>query len=92
MSDRAETLATNFERANAEVVSFVELLSDTPWRTWCEPEGRTVGVVVYHIAAGYVIIGNMIHALANGLPLDGPDRRRELQRSPSGGACELHHR
>ena len=69
MSERAETLATSFERANAQVVSFVELLSDRQWRTWCEQEGRTVAVVVYHIAAGYLLIGNIIHALANGLPL-----------------------
>jgi hypothetical protein len=69
MSERAETLATSFERANAQVLSFVELLSDRQWQTWCEQEGRTVGVVVYHIAAGYLLIGNMIHALAKGFPL-----------------------
>jgi hypothetical protein len=69
MSERADALAGSFDRANAQVVSFVELLSNRQWRTWCEQEGRTVGVVVYHIAAGYLIIGNMIDALANGLPL-----------------------
>src|SRR6266446_4235574 len=69
MSKRAETLAASFERANIQLVSFVELLSDTQWWIWCEREGRTVGVVVYHIAAGYILIGNAIQALANGLPL-----------------------
>ena len=57
MSERADALAGSFDRANAQVVSFVELLSNRQWRTWCEQEGRTVGVVVYHIAAGYLIIG-----------------------------------
>jgi hypothetical protein len=69
MSAHAETLADSFEGANALLVSFVEGLSETQWQTWCEREGRTVGVVVYHIAAGYLLIGNAIHALANGLPL-----------------------
>jgi hypothetical protein len=62
---RAETLAVSFERANTQLVNFVELLSDRRWRTWCEREGMTVGVVVYHIAAGYLLIGNAIEALAN---------------------------
>jgi hypothetical protein len=64
-----ESLARTFERANMELVSYVEQLSDVQWQTPSEREGRTVGVVIYHIAAGYLVIGDVIHALANALPL-----------------------
>jgi hypothetical protein len=68
VSSLAEPLAATFERANAEVMLFVERLSEAEWRAWCEREGRAVGVVVYHIAAGHLIIGEQIEALAQGLP------------------------
>jgi hypothetical protein len=51
-TDHAERLAASFEHANAELIRFVEQVSDQLWRGWCEREGRTIGVVVYDIAAG----------------------------------------
>jgi hypothetical protein len=69
-----EALAEEFERVNGEVVAFVEGLSDQDWQTWCDREGRRVGVVVYHIAAGHLFIAEHIEAITRGaiLPTPGP--------------------
>ncbi|MDQ6857671.1 MAG: DinB family protein [Chloroflexota bacterium] len=65
--ESSETLAVRFEQANAEVLDLVERLSEPDWLTWCEREGRSVGVVTYHIAAGHLIIGEQIQAIASGI-------------------------
>ena len=51
-TDRAGRPAASFEHAHAELIRFVEQVSHQLWRGWCEREGRTIGVVVYHIATG----------------------------------------
>ena len=51
MSERARTLAGQFERAVAEFIEVVEELSDEQWRTLCANEERTVGVLARHVAA-----------------------------------------
>ena len=68
MNSLAEPLAARFEGANAEVVAFVERLGEAGWHAWCDRDGRPVGVVVYHIAAGHLIIGEQIEAIARGSP------------------------
>jgi uncharacterized damage-inducible protein DinB len=57
------------------VIAFVQTLSDDEWRSACEPEGRTVGQVVEHVAAGHLVIGGIVEAMADGLPLPVAARR-----------------
>jgi len=74
-SQRALALARRFAAANDEVIAFVATLSDDEWRSSCEREGRSVGQVVEHIAAGHLVIGGILEAMASGSPLPVAARR-----------------
>lgn len=74
-SYRAVQLARRFAAANDDVIAFVGGLTDDEWRAPCEREGRSVGQVVEHVAAGHLIIGGIVEAMALGLPLPAASRR-----------------
>jgi uncharacterized damage-inducible protein DinB len=76
-SDRAVRLARRFDAANGDVVAFVQGMTDDDWAAYCEREGRSVGQVVEHIAAGHLIIGGIVEAMAFGLPLPVAARRTQ---------------
>lgn len=76
-SGRAVELARRFAAANGDVIAFVQGLTDDDWRTSCAREGRTVGQVVEHIAAGHLIIGGIVETLALGSPLPVAARRTQ---------------
>lgn len=69
MSGRAEALARQFEQVNADVIAFVEQCTAHDWRRRCPNDGRTIGVVAHHVAAGYVPDLACIDAFATGQPL-----------------------
>jgi SAM-dependent methyltransferase len=51
---RAEALADRIEEGAAGLVAFAEALSEAEWRTpVSESDGRSVGVVVHHVASVY---------------------------------------
>jgi len=77
-SDRAVELARRFHAANGDVIAFAQGLTDDDWTLHCEREGRSVGQVVEHIAAGHLIIGGIVEAMALGLPLPVAARRTEV--------------
>ncbi len=66
MSEPAHDLADRFERTNEELIAFARGLSRIQWRMLCPPEGRTVGVVVYHIAEGHVLTTEEARSIALG--------------------------
>ncbi len=68
-------LARRFRAANDELIASAETLTDDQWMSWCEREGRTVGQVIEHIAAGHLVIGGIVEAMACGLPLPVAARR-----------------
>jgi uncharacterized damage-inducible protein DinB len=74
-SQRALDLSRRFATANEAAIAFVQTLSDDEWRSPCVREGRTVGQVVEHIAAGHLVIGGIIEAMAFGRPLPVAARR-----------------
>ena len=74
-SNRALELARRFSEANDEVIVFTRDLTDDEWRMPCEREGRTVGQVVQHIAAGDRIIAGIVDAMAQGRELPVAARR-----------------
>ena len=82
-SQRALDLSWRFRTANDEVIAFVQTMSDQEWQSPCEREGRTVGQVVEHIAAGHLVIGGIIEAMARGFRLPG-SRACEMSRRQRG--------
>jgi hypothetical protein len=64
-------LADRVAQGHRELIVLVEALSETEWRTICPNEGRTVGVLVHHVAS--VLPGElgMIQAVASGQPVTG---------------------
>src|ERR1035437_5360146 len=56
-SRRAEALAAEFRRENEALIALVTGMDEHDWTADCSQEGRSVGVVVGHIAGGHMIIG-----------------------------------
>ena len=69
MGARALALVERFEQINEEMIAFVDRCSDADWQTPCPAEGQSVGVVAYHVAAGYLPEIDCIRAFATGQPL-----------------------
>jgi Domain of unknown function (DUF4111) len=74
-SRRAETLASAFRAENEALIALVVGMDDREWASDCPDEGRSVGVVVGHIAEGHLIIGQIVRAIAEGRPLPVQARR-----------------
>src|SRR5665811_2608371 len=66
---RAEALAAEFRRENEALIALVTSMDEHDWTADCPQEGRSVGVVVGHIAEGHLIIGGIVRAIAAGRPL-----------------------
>jgi hypothetical protein len=77
-SPRAVELSREFRAANDRVVEFCLALDAAGWTARCEPEGRTIGQVIEHIAAGHLVVGGIVEAMAMGLPLPVAARRTEI--------------
>ena len=70
MGRRAEALATRIEQGAAGLAAFAESLSDTEWRTRVK-DGRTVGVIVHHVATVYPIEIDLARTIASGKAVAG---------------------
>jgi hypothetical protein len=68
-SRRAEALAAGFRAENEALIALVTGMDEHDWRADCPQEGRSVGVVIGHIAEGHLIIGEIVRAIAAGRPL-----------------------
>jgi hypothetical protein len=68
MSHRAESLATRLEAGAALLRELAEGLTDTEWTTRVR-DGRTVGVIVHHVASMYPIEMDVARAIAAGTPI-----------------------
>jgi hypothetical protein len=69
MGTRAEALAERVAQAHRELIAFVEACSEADWRTYCPNEGRTVGVVVHHVASMLPAELDVIRTVASGQPV-----------------------
>lgn len=66
MSERADALASAFERANNAVIQAVEGCSADQWRAICKDEGWPVGVAAHHVAASHSSLLGLVQLVANG--------------------------
>lgn len=71
MSQRANALADRIEQGAAALATFAQGLSDTEWRTAVPGDGRTVGVMVHHVASVYPLEVQLARTLASGEPIAG---------------------
>ena len=71
MSKRAEILAQRIEQGAKGLAEFAEKLSDEQWRTAVRPDGRSVGVIVHHVASVYPIEVHLATEIAAGKPVEG---------------------
>ena len=68
MSRRAEALASRIETGAALLEEFVRNLTEAEWNTPVR-DGRTVGVIVHHVASMYPIEMGAARAIASGTPV-----------------------
>ncbi len=70
MSHRAEALATRLEAGAALLAEIAEDLTEAEWNTRVR-DGRTVGVIIHHVASMYPIEMDAARTIASGKPLAG---------------------
>ncbi len=67
MSRRAESLADRIEEGAAGLAAFAEGLSEAEWRTPVSvSDGRSVGIIVHHVATVYPIEIDLARTIASG--------------------------
>jgi uncharacterized damage-inducible protein DinB len=67
MGRRAESLADRIEEGAAGLAAFAEELSDAEWRRRSSgTDGRSVGVIVHHVASVYPIEIDLAQAIGSG--------------------------
>jgi hypothetical protein len=71
MNNRSEALAARLEAGASALASFASNLSEAEWKTPLPHDGRTVGVVVHHVASVYPIEIQLATLLASGQPING---------------------
>ena len=71
MSKRAEALADRIQQGVDAMVHFVGALSDLEWATNVVNEGRTVGVLMHHVAISYQAEVDLALEIASGKPITG---------------------
>jgi len=71
MSNRSEALAARLEAGAASLAALAAALSEREWQTRLPHDGRSVGVVVHHVASMYPIEIQLAQSLAAGQPIAG---------------------
>ena len=71
MSRRAQILADRLQQGSQALAAFVESLSDTEWHMKVPKDGRTVGVIVHHVASVYPLEIQLAQSVAAGKPVVG---------------------
>ena len=70
-STRAEALALRLEAGAQALADLATSLSDSEWQTRLPGDGRTVGVVVHHVASVYPVEIQLAQVLAAGNAVTG---------------------
>jgi hypothetical protein len=66
MSKRAQVLAGRLEQGAHALAGLAEGLSDAEWKTVIPKDGRTVGVVIHHVASVYPVEVDVARAIGGG--------------------------
>lgn len=70
-SRRVNALAERLEQGARALEGVATALTNTEWQTRIPKDGRTVGVVVHHVATMYPLEIELAQALAAGKPISG---------------------
>jgi hypothetical protein len=70
MNNRAEALASRIEQGAHGLAVYADGLTDKQWGTKVA-DGRTVGVVVHHVASVYPVELSLAQAIVAGNPVEG---------------------
>ena len=70
-SHRAHALAARLEQGARALATFASALTDEEWQTRVPKDGRTVGVIVHHVASVYPLEIGLAQTLAAGKPVTG---------------------
>jgi hypothetical protein len=68
---RAAALADRLEQGARALAALAASLSDDEWRSAVPGDGRSVGVVVHHVANVYPIEVELAYSIARGVPIRG---------------------
>jgi len=71
MSRRSNALAEVLEQGARALASFAGNLTDAEWQTPFPKDGRTIGVIVHHVASVYPIEIQLAQTIAGGKPVVG---------------------
>jgi hypothetical protein len=71
MGQRSSALADRIEQGAGALAAYAEGLSDEQWRRPVIPDGRTVGVIIHHVASVYPLEIQLAQVLAAGNPITG---------------------
>jgi Protein of unknown function (DUF664) len=70
-SERANALAMRLEEGARALIAFAMGLTDDEWMMRVPHDGRTVGVIVHHVASVYPVEIQIAQTVASGKPLTG---------------------
>ena len=71
MNARSEALAKRIEQGAAELAAYAEGLSEAQWAAVVRPDGRTVGVLVHHVASMYPLEMQLVLEVGAGKAVEG---------------------
>ena len=71
ISARANALADRLEEGAQSLMAFATGLTDAEWRTRTPRDGRTIGVIVHHVASVYPVEIQLAQTVAEGMPVTG---------------------
>ena len=67
----ASALAGRLEEGARRLIAFATGLTDAEWRTRTPKDGRTIGVIVHHVATVYPLEVQLAQTVAEGMPVTG---------------------
>jgi hypothetical protein len=71
MSKRTDALAERLERGARTLGNFASALTDEEWQLRVPHDGRTIGVVIHHVASVYPLEIKLAQTVAAGDPIAG---------------------
>jgi len=71
MNERSAALAKRIEQGAAELAAYAEGLTEAQWAAVVKPDGRTVGVIVHHVASMYPLEMQLAQEVGAGKPVEG---------------------
>lgn len=71
MNTRAETLATRLEQGVAQLAAYAESLTAQQWASPIPQDGRSIGILVHHVATMYPLEMDLANNIANGQAVAG---------------------